>query len=108
MIARAERLCSSKLNAKNLFKALNEHALSLINYHIGVLRLEPEDFSEIDHEIRHKHRVHMQPACRERLYLPRSEMGRGLQSIEQKSEHMLLQLKTSEHISTRRAAILNG
>ena len=33
-------------------------------------------------------------------------MGRGLQSVEQKSEHMLLQLKTSEHISTRRAAIL--
>ena len=109
LAARAERLCKTKLNAKNLFKALNEHALSLINYHIGVLRLEPEDFSEIDHEIRQiltYHKVHMQPACKERLYLPRLELGRGLQSVEHKSEQMLLQLKTSEHISTRRVTIL--
>src|ERR1700722_12178996 len=113
LAARAERLCKTKLNAKNLFKALNEHALSLLNYHVGVLRLEPEDFSEIDHEIRQiltYHKVHMQPACRERLYLPRSEMGRGLQSVEHKSEQMLLQLKTTlsryQSISTRRAAIL--
>ena len=48
----------------------------------------------------------MQPACKERLYLPRLELGRGLQSVEHKSEQMLLQLKTSEHISTRRVTIL--
>ena len=113
LTARAERLCKTKLNAKNLFKALNEHALSLVNYHIGVLRLEPEDFSHIDHEIRQiliRHKVHMQPACRERLYLPRAEMGRGLHNIEHKSEQMLLQLKSTlvrhQHTSTRRAAIL--
>ncbi len=52
----------------------------------------------------------MQPACKERLYLPREEMGKGLQNVEFRSEHMLLQLKDtlekSKHISTRRAAIL--
>ena len=101
------------MNAKNLFKALNEHALSLINYHIGVLRLEPEDFSDIDHEIRQilmKDKVHMQPACRERLYLPRSELGRGLESVEHKREQKHVQVKSTvvrhQHISTRRAAIL--
>ena len=52
----------------------------------------------------------MQPACKERLYLPRSEMGRGLHNIEFKSGTMLLQLRNtledSKLISTRRGAIL--
>lgn len=37
IIKRVQRLCETKLNAKNLFKAINEHAVSVINYHIGVL-----------------------------------------------------------------------
>ncbi|TBU03776.1 hypothetical protein CWI39_0907p0010 [Hamiltosporidium magnivora] len=39
LISRVERLCHTRLNAKNLFSAINQHAISLINYHIGVLRL---------------------------------------------------------------------
>ena len=113
MYQRAKRLCNTNLNAKNLFKALNEHALSLMNYYIGVLKIEPEEFANIDHEIRQiliKFKVHMQPANKERLYLPRSEMGRGLNNIEMKSENMLLQLKLTleeyKNTSTRRSAIL--
>ena len=53
----------------------------------------------------------MQPACKEKLYLPRIELGRGLQNIEFKSEQMLYQLKSTlveyKDRSTRRAAILN-
>ncbi|TBU20911.1 putative reverse transcriptase, partial [Hamiltosporidium tvaerminnensis] len=48
LISRVERLCHTRLNAKNLFSAINQHAISLINYHIGVLRLEPADFSKLD------------------------------------------------------------
>lgn len=32
----------SILNAKNSFKAIDEHAVSVINYHIGVLKLVRE------------------------------------------------------------------
>ncbi|TBU11275.1 hypothetical protein CWI38_1288p0020 [Hamiltosporidium tvaerminnensis] len=43
-------------------------------------------------------------------YLPRKELGRGLHSVEFKSEHMLLQLldclEKHKYTSTRRAAIL--
>ncbi|TBU01502.1 hypothetical protein CWI39_1372p0010, partial [Hamiltosporidium magnivora] len=46
LISRVARLCHTRLNAKNLFSAINQHAISLINYHIGVLRLEPADFSK--------------------------------------------------------------
>ncbi|MCB1712868.1 MAG: hypothetical protein KDH96_10425 [Candidatus Riesia sp.] len=113
ILKRVQRLCETKLNAKNLFKAINEHAISVINYHIGVLKLEPEQFSRLDDDIRNilmDNKIHLQPACKERLYLPRELLGRGLCSIEHRSEHMLLELKKtlekSEKISLRRAAIL--
>ncbi|TBU00180.1 hypothetical protein CWI36_1720p0010, partial [Hamiltosporidium magnivora] len=113
LISRVERLCHPRLNAKNLFSAINQHAISLINYHIGVLRLEPADFSKLDDAVRAvllKNKIHLRPGCKERLYLPRTELGRGLHSVELRSEHMLLQLldclEKSKEISTRRAAIL--
>ena len=113
LISRVERLCHTRLNAKNLFSAINQHAISLINYHIGVLRLEPADFSKLDDAVRAvlvKNKIHLRPGCKERLYLPRTELGRGLHSVELRSEHMLLQLldclEKSKEISTRRAAIL--
>ena len=113
IINRLEKICKTQLNAKNLFKAINERAISLINYYVGVLKLETSDFSDLDHEIRQvliKHSIHMQPACKERLYIPRQEMGRGLQNVEFKSEQMLFQLYNTlnlhKNTSTRRAAIL--
>ncbi|TBT96513.1 hypothetical protein CWI39_3745p0010, partial [Hamiltosporidium magnivora] len=57
-----------------------------------------------------KNKIHLRPGCKERLYLPRTELGRGLHRVELRSEHMLLQLldclEKSKEISTRRAAIL--
>ncbi|KAF7682872.1 hypothetical protein TCON_1912 [Astathelohania contejeani] len=113
MIISVDRLCNSNLNAKNLFKAINEHAISLINYHIGLQHLEPADFAAIDQEVRLsliKHIVLLKHGCKERLYLQRNEMGRGLHSVEMKSECMLLELwetlKKCKNISFRRAAIL--
>ncbi|TBU10885.1 reverse transcriptase, partial [Hamiltosporidium tvaerminnensis] len=113
LISRVERLCHTRLNAKKLFSAINQHAISLINYNIGVLRLEPADFSKLVDAVREvlvKNKIHLRPGCKERLYLPRTELGRGQHSVELRSEHMLLQLldflEKSKEISTRRAAIL--
>ncbi|TBU13435.1 reverse transcriptase [Hamiltosporidium tvaerminnensis] len=113
LISRAERLYYTRLNAKNSFSAINQHAISLINYHIGVLRLEPADFSKLYDAMRAvlvKNKIHFRPGCKESLYLPRTELGRGLYGVELRSEAMLLQLldclEKSKEISTRRAAIL--
>ncbi|TBU16705.1 hypothetical protein CWI38_0293p0020 [Hamiltosporidium tvaerminnensis] len=98
LVSRVERLCQTRLNAKNLFSAINQHAIWLISYHIGVLRLEPADFSKLDEAVRAvlvKNKIHLLPGCKERLYLPRTELGRGLHSVELRSEHMLLQLLDS-------------
>ncbi|KAI4292149.1 hypothetical protein PAPHI01_1423 [Pancytospora philotis] len=112
LLARVERLRKTRLSARHLFHAINEHALSLINHYVGVLRLEPKDFEELDHAVRQclsRHGLHAQPACKERLYLPRAQLGRGLHCLAFRSELMLTQLsstlQSSFETSTRRAAI---
>ncbi|TBU11464.1 reverse transcriptase [Hamiltosporidium tvaerminnensis] len=69
-----------------------------------LLRLEPDDFSKLDDAVRAvlvKNKVHLRPGCKERLYLLRTELGRGLHSVELRSEHMLLQLLDYEQQSSR-------
>ncbi len=96
-----------------MFGAINEHAISVINYHVGLLKPEQAEVESLDLEIRQvliKHHIHLQPACKERLYLPRKDLGRGLVSIEHRRESMLLNMYTSlcgsRNSSLRRAAIL--
>ena len=89
---RVELLCKTKLNAKNMFRAINEYALSLLDYYIGILDFKPKEMERIDIEIRrilNSYKIHLKPANKERLYLPRSEFGRGLISIEYKAEKIL-------------------
>ncbi|XP_029657725.1 uncharacterized protein LOC115231995 [Octopus sinensis] len=95
VIMRIERLENTKLNGVNLFKAINEHALSLYNYYIGLVDIEPFEFEMVDDTIRSKlteYRIHLRPANKQRLYLPRKNFGRGLRSISFLSESMLLGL----------------
>ncbi|KAI5176556.1 hypothetical protein PAEPH01_2356 [Pancytospora epiphaga] len=92
LYVRVEHLCDTRLNGKNLIKAINKHAINLINYYVGLLRLKPEDYAALDKGVRAiftYQGIHLQPACLERLYLPRDEMGRGLHNIEMRSEQML-------------------
>ena len=101
ILARTENLFKSKLNAKNLIGAVNEHGTSLMNYYVGLLKLEPSSLLNIDHSVRqvlNKYGIHLQPACPQRLYLPREELCRGLKSVENRREMMLLQLYTSQYI----------
>ncbi|TBT97893.1 hypothetical protein CWI37_2017p0010 [Hamiltosporidium tvaerminnensis] len=46
LISRVERLCHTRLNAKNLLSAINQHAISLINYHVGKNINEESDLEE--------------------------------------------------------------
>ncbi|KAL6121486.1 hypothetical protein NUSPORA_01589 [Nucleospora cyclopteri] len=53
--------------SKNLIKAINQHAISVINYHVDVLKLEPSDFLEIDHVIKQvlvENTIYLQHACK--------------------------------------------
>ncbi|EQB60017.1 enzymatic polyprotein endonuclease reverse, partial [Vairimorpha apis BRL 01] len=107
-----ERLCMTKLNGINMIRAINKHAISVINYHVGLLKLELEEHKKHNFEIRQvliKHHIHLQPACKE-IYLPRSKIRRGLACVENRSENMLLNkynsLSEFRNSSLRRAVIL--
>ena len=113
ILGRVDKICKTRLNGKNTVRALNEFALSVVNYYIGVLLIGQSDYQTIDDEVRKlliENGVHLQPACKERLYLPRNEIGRGLCNIVHQSERMQLELlkslEASKEVSLRRAAIL--
>ncbi len=98
-----KRICSRHQRACNIC-----HKLPHRPTEIGTA-----DFRSLDFEIRQvliRHHIHLQPACKERLYLPRNDMGMGLTCIEHRSESMLLcmhqSLTGSRNSSLRRAAIL--
>ncbi|GIX65779.1 reverse-transcriptase domain containing protein,putative [Babesia caballi] len=110
---RVNMLLDTDLSAKNLFRAVNQYALTVPNYYIGVVPLEPYQFARLDRMVRkqlYEKGAHKHCANISRLYLPRKELGRGLHNLEFRAEMMLLNLwltlSADENKSTRRAAIL--
>ena len=78
---------------------------------IGVLKLEPSTFKKLDDDIMKvlmDYKVHLQPANKERLYLPRDQLGRWFSNIEHRSELMLLELnKSLERDNSTHLALIN-
>ncbi|GIX61456.1 reverse transcriptase domain containing protein [Babesia caballi] len=110
---RVNMLLDTDLSAKNLFRAVNQYALTVPNYYIGVVPMEPYQFARLDRMVRtqlYEKGAHKHCANISRLYLPRKELGRGLHNLEFRAEMMLLNLwltlSADENKSTRRAAIL--
>ncbi|KAF7673486.1 hypothetical protein TCON_2756 [Astathelohania contejeani] len=92
LLAKVNRSYSTNLNSKILFNAINKRAISLVTYHIELEHLDSADFLTLDHDIRQaliKHKIHLKPGCKKRVHLPRTEIGRGLHSVEKNSEYML-------------------
>ena len=72
----------------NLFIGINEHALSTINYYIGLLPYEPN----LDKKVRGvlaKFQITQRASNMERLYLKRNRMGKGLVNLVDKAELMI-------------------
>ena len=95
LLDRVELLCKQHLSARNFFRAINEYAISTINYFVGILNYSLSELSELDADVRRillKNNITKNAANMERLYLPRTKMGRGLTKISDKSEIMLIKL----------------
>ncbi|XP_036354685.1 uncharacterized protein LOC118761119 [Octopus sinensis] len=76
-------------------------------------KIEPGEFEQIDKNVRRilmESHIHMRPANKEKLYLPRNKLGRGLECVSNKSERMLFQfyhdLKHKADYCLRREGIL--
>ena len=95
IIDRISKLMKTKLNAINLFKAINEYAISKISYYIGILNWTESEINDLDKSIRNeliKGKVHYRTANKERLYLERCNFGRGLKAVNTLHENILINI----------------
>lgn len=95
MIERLEVLTNTNLSASNLIKAINQTIISKTNYYIGVIQLTRKDLQQLDKEIRlklYEKKFAYISASKQRIYLPRKMLGRGILSVENNAEVLLFSL----------------
>ena len=82
---RVRLILKSELNAVNRIAAINSLAISVITYSMNIFNWQINDIKKLDIKTRKfltMYRMHHPKADVDRLYLPRSEVGRGLIQIE--------------------------
>ena len=82
---RVRLILKSELNAVNRIAAINSLAVPVITYSMNVINWQMNDIKKLDTKTRKlltMYRMHHPKADVDRLYLPRSEGGRGLIQIE--------------------------
>ena len=82
---RLKLILKSKLNGRNKIVAINTYAIPVVRYTAGIVKWNMEEVKEMDRKTRKQMTIHrgLHPrADVDRLYLPRSNGGRGLKSIE--------------------------
>ena len=98
ILSKVDALCKTKLNGKNLMMAINQYAISTMNYYIGLIDFKPNELKSMDDDIRRilkKYNIIRHSANNERLYMDRKELGRGLQKIEERAEAILFNFHSS-------------
>ena len=82
---RVKKILKSKLKGGNTIKAINSRAVSIIRYGAGIVDWTKEELQEMDRKTRKLLTINraLHPrADADRLYLKRSEGGRGLIGVE--------------------------
>ncbi|XP_045480887.1 uncharacterized protein LOC123685276 [Harmonia axyridis] len=82
---RLRKVLASKLNSRSMFTAINTWAVPCIAYSFGVVRWSTTELQSMDTRVRvllTKYGIHHPHASVSRLYVPRKDGGRGLQSLE--------------------------
>ena len=82
---RVRSALKSKLNAGNIFQAINIWAVATARYGAGILQQTKEELQQMDRKTRKLIPIYggLHPRSSvDRLYIPRSDGGRGLASVE--------------------------
>ena len=83
--SRVKAILKSKLNGGNTVKAINTWAVPVVRYSGGIVDWTKEDLEIMDRKTRKLMTINkaLHPrACVARLYIPRNQGGRGMQSVE--------------------------
>lgn len=82
---RLTQIAKSKLNAKNITKAINSYAIPVLTYSFGIVKWSETDLEALNRLNRTtltEHRKLHPKSCTERITLSRKEGGRGLVDIK--------------------------
>ena len=75
----------TELNASNKYQALNSFAVPVVTYSFNIINWKQNELQKMDRKTRKiltKERMHHPKADVDRMYLPRSQGGRGLTQLE--------------------------
>ena len=81
---RVRTLTSSNLNGGNTVRAINSRAVSLVRYSAGILKWTKDELKVMNRKTRKimtMNRMYNPQNDTDRLYMPRMEGGRGLQTV---------------------------
>ena len=82
---RVREVLQSELNTKNKLEAINTLAIPVVSYTFNVVNWNLEEIKRIDRKIRKSmtlNRMHHPEAELSRMYIPRTEGGRGMINLE--------------------------
>lgn len=83
---RLKRILRTKLNAKNLSKAVNTYAVPVLTYSFGIIKWTDTDLDQLNRMTRtlfSEFNKHHPKSCVERFTIPRKQGGRGIIDIKQ-------------------------
>lgn len=95
-ISRINKILQSKLNAKAMVTSMNTWAMPYLSYSFGVVKWFTSDLKAIDIQVRKlmtRHGIHHPHASVNRLYIPRKDGGRGLQSVEAVHHRAVMEMR---------------
>ena len=84
-LRRLKKILKSKLNSKNTITAINSRAVSIIRYSAGIVTWRVNELQDLDRKIRKMltmYSMFHEKGDVDRLYIKRTEGGRGLISVE--------------------------
>ncbi|KAI5742241.1 hypothetical protein M8J77_004984 [Diaphorina citri] len=94
---RLNKIMKTELNSKNKIKAINTWAIPLLTYTFGILKWSNTDLETMNRKIRTiftSFRIHHCHSALERIYLPRSEGGRGLLNLIALHDKQIIKLRS--------------
>lgn len=101
--ARLKAVLRTKLNSKNLVKAINSYVIPILAYSFGIIACSKTDLEELIRNVRvqlTKHRMHHPRASKHRFMLPRHLGGRGILNIHNVCATEIKNLRTYFHNHT--------
>ena len=112
---RIKNVLKTKLNAKNITKAINTYAVPILTYSFGVINWTATDLEDLQRKTRvlmTKHRMHHPKSAVERTTITRNEGGRGLVDIISMHSEQIKGLRqyfhTKQHESELHQAIVKA